>query len=252
MKLMRVFLLALFVCNTISAISADRKKVAVVTFYCDKWIDMSDLGGTAALMSAAGTLAEDTTFDIKKVLTNFHDVFFNEFSKQLPFDLLPESEVIGNEDYKAFQSYWDETSDKDQKKLLQRYATVDGYKPLLEMLTKSEKRNENRMLEIFGDKVDGVMFVYLDFSMVQKVAIGGTGAAGISSYCRIKLWNKEGKKVFAINESAMSKGTVAVVGGIPIMKPEKILPLCEDSSEKLLADLRKRLGKIVSKSAEKL
>lgn len=252
MKLIRVFLLSLFVCSTISAISADRKKVAVVTFYCDKWIDMSDLGGTAALLSAAGTLAEDTTFDIKKVLTNFHDVFFNEFSKQLPFDLLPESEVISNEDYKAFQSYWDETSDKDQKKLMQRYATVDGYKPLLEMLTKSEKRNENRMLEIFGDKVDGVMFVYLDFSMVQKVAIGGTGAAGISSYCRMKLWNKEGKKVFAINENAMSKGTVAVVGGIPIMKPEKILPLCEDSSERLLEDLRKRLGKIVSKSAEKL
>ena len=252
MKLMRIFLLVLFACNSISAISADRKKVAVVTFYCDKWIDMSDLGGTAALLSAAGTLAEDTTFDIKKVLTNFHDVFFNEFSKQLPFDLLPESEVIGNEDYKAFQSYWDETSDKDNHKLMQRYATVDGYKPLLEMLTKAEKRNENRMLEIFGDKVDGVMFVYLDFSMVQKVAIGGTGAAGISSYCRIKLWNKEGKKVFAINESAMSKGTVAVVGGIPIMKPEKILPLCEDSSEKLLADLRKRLGKIVSKSADKL
>ena len=252
MKLMRIFLLVLFACNSISAISADRKKVAVVTFYCDKWIDMSDLGGTAALLSAAGTLAEDTTFDIKKVLTNFHDVFFNEFSKQLPFDLLPESEVIGNEDYKAFQSYWDETSDKDNHKLMQRYATVDGYKPLLEMLTKAEKRNENRMLEIFGDKVDGVMFVYLDFSMVQKIAVGGTGAAGISSYCRMKLWNKEGKKVFAINEHAMSKGTVAVVGGIPIMKPEKILPLCEDSSERLLEDLRKRLGKIVSKSADKL
>ncbi|MFM9985382.1 MAG: hypothetical protein ACKVOK_09140 [Flavobacteriales bacterium] len=249
---MRVLLLVLFAFNSISAISADRKKVAVVTFYCDKWIDMSDLGGTAALMSAAGTLAEDTTFDIKKVLTNFHDVFFNEFSKQLPFDLIPESEVIGNEDYKAFQSYWDETSDKDQNKLMQRYATVDGYKPLLEMLSKSEKRNENRMLEIFGDKVDGVMFVYLDFSMVQKIAVGGTGAAGVSSYCRMKLWNKEGKKVFAINEHAMSKGTVAVVGGIPIMKPEKILPLCEDSSERLLEDLRKRLGKIVSKSADKL
>ena len=252
MKSIRILFLVLFTCQTFVAISGDRKKVAVVTFYCDKWIDMSDLGGTAALLSAAGTLAEDTTFDIKKVLTNFHDVFFNEFAKEFPFDLLPESEVIGNEEYKAFQSYWDETSDKDQHKLMQRYATVDGYKPLLEMLGKTERRNEKRMLEIFGDKVDGVMFVYLDFSMVQKVAIGGTGAAGISSYCRMKLWNKESKKVFAINESAMSKGTVAVAGGIPIMKPEKILPLCEDSSEKLMEDLRKRLGKIVSKSAEKL
>lgn len=252
MKHSKLILIALMIFGAQFSGSAQRKKVAVVTFYCDKWIDMSGIGSDAALLSSVATLVEDPAFDIKKVLTKFHDVFFNEYAKQFPFDLLPESEVVGNENYKAYESYWDETADKDQKKLLQRYATVDGYKPLLEMWSKSEKRNEMRMLEMFGDKVDGVMFVYLDFSMVQKVAVGGTGAAGINAFCRMKVWNKKGDKVFTVNENAKSKGTVAVVGGIPVMKPEKVLPLCEDSADQLMEDLSKRLAKIAAKAAEKL
>lgn len=252
MKLSKILLIALIIFGAHFSASAQRKKVAVVTFYCDKWIDMSEIGSNASLASSVATLADDPDFDIKKVLTKFHDVFFNEYAKQFPFDLLPESEVIGNEEYKNFQSYWDETADKDRSKLFQRYATVDGYKPLIEVWSKSEKRNENRMLEIFGDKVDGVMFVYLDFSMVPKIAVGGAGTAGVNSFCRIKVWNKKGEKVFTVNENAKSKGSVAMVGGIPIMQPDKVLPLCEDSADQLIEDLRKRIPKMAAKAADKL
>jgi hypothetical protein len=252
MKKTNLLLVVLMIFGAQFSMNAQRKKVAVVTFYCDKWIDMSAIGSDAALLSSVGTLAEDPAFDVKKELTKFHDVFFNEYAKQFPFDLLPESEVIGNADYKNFESYWDETADKDRNKLMQRYATVDGYKPLLEMWSKSEKRNENRMLEIFGDKVDGVMFVYLDFSMVQKIAVGGTGTAGMNVFCRMKLWNKEGKRVFTINENATSKSSVATIKGIPVMKPESILPLVSESCDRLIEDLNKRMAKIVAKSADKL
>ena len=37
---------------------------------------------------------------------------------------------------------------------------------------------------------------------------------------------KEGKKVLGIMEYGTSKQTVGIVGGIPIMKVEKLLPLC--------------------------
>ena len=36
------------------------------------------------------------------------------------------------------------------------------------------------------------------------------------------------------------------------MKPEKLLPLCENASEKLVKDLNKKLGKIAKKCAKKL
>ncbi|NJO89411.1 MAG: hypothetical protein HC831_10980 [Chloroflexia bacterium] len=58
--------------------------------------------------------------------------------------------------------------------------------------------------------------------------------------------------MLTINEYGTSKKTVGIVGGIPIMKAEKLLPLCESASEKLVQDLNKRIGKIVKKAAKKL
>jgi len=253
MKQIRIgALLVLAIILHVNSFAQARKKVAVVTFYCDKWIDMSQLDGAASMAATVGTLADDPSFDLKPVLQHFHDVFFNEYAKLFPFDLVPESEVLTNEQYKAFESYWGEGKDEDRGKLTQRYTVIDGYKVLTEMLAKKEKQNQNRMLEILGDKVDGVMFVNLDFSMVPKVAVGGMGTAGISSYCRMKVWNKAGEKVFTVNETANSKGSVAMVKGVPVMKPAEILPLCEDSSNRLIEDLKKRIEKVAKKAAEKL
>ena len=76
--------------------------------------------------------------------------------------------------------------------------------------------------------------------------------AGVRAFVRIKLWNKEGKRVFSINEYGTSKKSVGIVGGIPLMKAAKLLPLCESASEKLVADLAKRIKKVAKKSAKKL
>ena len=58
--------------------------------------------------------------------------------------------------------------------------------------------------------------------------------------------------MFTLNEYGTSKKTVAIVAGIPIMKVEKLLPLCESASEKLVADLSKRIKKVAKKAAKKL
>jgi len=160
---------------------AQRKKVAVVTMYCDKVIGMGDLAGGAALIARAQTLADDPNFDLTSVLTTFHDKFFNEFAPQFPFDLIPESEVVTNPDYLAYESAWGETkNDEDKSFFERRYLTINGYKPLLESLGKGgDKSNQQRMVQMFGDKVDGVLFVNIDFEFVQKAAFAGTGTAGI-------------------------------------------------------------------------
>lgn len=69
---------------------------------------------------------------------------------------------------------------------------------------------------------------------------------------KIKLWNQEGKKVFSLREYGTSKKSIGIVAGIPIMKPSKLLPLCESASEKLVSDLSKKIGKMTKKAAKKL
>jgi hypothetical protein len=43
-----------------------------------------------------------------------------------------------------------------------------------------------------------------------------------------------------------------MVGGIPVVNPEKILPMCESALTELMGDLKKRIAKIISKTDKKL
>lgn len=66
------------------------------------------------------------------------------------------------------------------------------------------------------------------------------------------MYNKQTEKVFKILEYSKSKGKVAAVGGVPVMNPKEIQPLCEDATDVLFEELKGKLGKIVKKSAKNL
>jgi len=78
-----------------------QKKVAVVTFYADKQVNLDDVGMTTA--TVVTDLMNDPTFNLQPLLKEFHDKFFNEYAKKFPFELLPETTVTGNEAYKSFK-----------------------------------------------------------------------------------------------------------------------------------------------------
>ncbi|MFT6355653.1 MAG: hypothetical protein ACJAXD_002649, partial [Cryomorphaceae bacterium] len=124
---------------------------------------------------------------------------------------------------------------------------------LIEVSTLSADKHQAEldMIEMFGD-VDGVMFVSLDYSFVKKIAVGGTGSAGMAAFARVKLWNREGKKVFADNESSTGKKSVAIIGGVPVMSLDKIIPLCQSATDRLIVDLKKSLPKKAGKIDKKL
>lgn len=230
-------------CGNISAQSA--KKVAVTTFFVDRQIGVSELNGTAALTSQILTMAKDTNFNLEPQLEKFKTTFFNDFAKNFTFDLIPESVITGNPDYQAFQ----ETKMLDYAQPI----VAKGYKNMFPggFLQKKENRDQNEMLRIFP-QADGIMFVFMSYDFVKKVAIGGMGSAGIRATCNIWLYNKEGKAVFKIVEGATSKGTVALIAGIPVISVEKILPLCQDATTRMLEDLMGRLPKMARKAADKL
>lgn len=245
-KLIFAGLFALIFASPKSSFSQD-KEVAVVTFYVDKHIAFDQLDGGVGMAAAIASLAEDENFNLTPVLNNFHETFFNSYGPQFPFKLKPEEEVIGNEAYQAYESKHGESEDEDRNKLFQRYIAYEGYKPLGMTLLKKNS-NEKAMLEIFDD-VDGVMMVDLSYAFVKKTV---PFTAGIQAYVSIKLYNKEGEKVFKLRKYATSKESVGIVGGIPIMSPEKLLPLCENATKEVVEDLNKKLKKIAAKSAKKL
>jgi len=232
--------LALLVLVITSASFAQKKRVAVVTFYANKYIGTSNLSGGGTI-AAIGELAENPNFNLESVVTNFHSTFFNDYAKSFPFDIVPESEVLSNEQYKSYRS-----SDTTGSRLF-RPLMINGYNKLIVGIL--YKKDLKKMAEIFD--VDGFLFVNLSYEFAPKLGIGGMGSAGISAYADISLWTKDNNKVFRIYEYATSKKSVGMVAGVPIIKLEKILPMCEDASERLVKDLNKRLPKIVKKVSKK-
>jgi hypothetical protein len=92
----------------------------------------------------------------------------------------------------------------------------------------------------------------MHYAWEPKISIGGMGKAGIRAYINIELFNKEAKKVFQLEEYATSKKGVALISGTPILNYDKLLPMCENATELLLADISKKLPKLIKKVDKKL
>lgn len=224
-----------------------QKKVAVVTFYADKMVGFSglDIPGGEMLLKNILDLRNNPDFNLTPMLNKYHDAFFNEYAKKLPFELLQETVVTENQEYIDFTPKFD-VGGYDAL----NYVMYPGYKFIWEgMLGKS---NEEAMAKMFADKADGVLFVNISFDMQKGFGMGSTSTIKMRVNTRIALYNKTGKKVFAFTEGENSKKTGVMVKGIPVMSPKKILPMCESAMEQLMGDLDKKLAKIAKKAAKNL
>jgi hypothetical protein len=240
MKKLKIMLVAALLCTSITSFAQARKKVAVVTFYADKAVNLDDVGMASA--SVIANLANDPVFDLKPILQKYHEKFFTDYATKFPFDLVPETEVTGNTAYQAYKPALTHNT------VPQQFTVIDGYKAIQDY---AGHDNEDALLKIFPD-YDGIMFVYVTFGLKQGFGVGGTSTTKMQAFTRIIAFNKKGDKVFVINEHANSKKTGVMVGGIPVMTPEKVLPMCESALTELMEDLDKRIDKIIKKTAKNM
>lgn len=250
MKFPLLALLAVMLMSTAYAPVAAQKNVAVVSCYVDKYIDVSGLDGAAALAAGIATLAEDERFDLTSVLNTFHDDFFNKYADQFNFNIVPEEEIIGSKKYKTFESKFGE-SEQDGSRIQDGSIPYEGYQVLIPNALKRENSNKMRMLELFDEETDGVMFITLSFALQPKIAVGGMGTAGVAAYMNITLFDEEGKKVFNFTEYATAKKSIPMIKGVPVLDVDKIKPLCEQAAENLMADMTKKMPKLIKKVAKK-
>ena len=225
---------------------AQKKKVAVVTFYANKMVDFGelDLGGEELLKDLLN-LRDNPNFNLKPLLEQYHTNFFKEYANELPFELLPESQVVETEKYQNFVPEF-ELAKYDER----NYLLYDKYKYIHEGFM--GKNNEEGIAKLFAGEADGVLFVRINFAFEKGFGIGNNMTLKMRAFTRIALYNKEGEKVFVINESERSKKTAVMIKGVPVVNPEKILPMCESALTELMGDLKKRIAKIISKSDKKL
>jgi len=246
MKLIKQIILTVLVFTFAQNVTAQKKKVAVVTFYANKMVDISALEIPAdEIVKNLLDLRNDPNFNLAPLLETFHANFMNDYSKKFPFDLVPESTVLENQAYIDFKPTYDLKAYD-----VQNYLMYPGYKYIWEGFM--GKSNEVAIAKLFEKEADGVLFVNIDFSFQKGFGVGKTMSIKMRATTRMALYNKKGEKVFAFSEGENSKKTGVMVGGIPVLQPDKIIPMCESALNELMGDLDKRIEKIVKKSEGKL
>ncbi len=252
-----ILLFAVLVIIT-GGVNAQKKKIAIVTFYVDKYINADKIVEGMREETYAKTRKDDPRFDLRPVLQEFHHEFIHEYAAQFPFEIVEENSIINHPKYQAYSGLEGIEDEGDiegmERELQDRFIAIEGYNVLLtggNMLR--SWRTESHMVKILEDlDVDGVMFVSLSYQWEPKVALGGLGNAGIRAFINLELFDKDAKKVFKMQEYATSKKGVALVNGAPILNYDKLMPMCQNATEELQDDLNKKLGKLVKKADKKL
>ena len=254
----KLFYLTFILFLVASITYGQKKRIAIVTFYADKYINANKIVETSRQATYEKTKEDDPRFDLRPILEDFHKTFMKKYVKEFPFEVVPEDEIINNIMYKAYKGL-DGIEDQDSvdnlnEAINDRFIAIDGYNVLLtggNMLR--SWRTESHLLKILEDAdIDGVMFISMSYAWEPKIAFGGLGNAGIRSYINMELFNKEAKKVFDLEEYATSKKGVALVSGAPIFNYDKLLPMCANATEELMDDLNKKLPKYIKKVDKKL
>ncbi|MCX8491848.1 MAG: hypothetical protein ORN54_12350 [Cyclobacteriaceae bacterium] len=148
-----------------------QKKIALLTFYCDKKIQGTGLGPIENLIN-------DPNFSLQPLVNKSYKRFIEEFAKEFPFQLVDHQVISSNEQYRNYKSKMLVDTSKNANKFMGvQYAVVDGFifayggaKGLL----KDENWDPHNLSKMFSD-IDGILFVSMDYEFEQRLMGFGAG-----------------------------------------------------------------------------
>ncbi len=245
-KLIPVVLITLCLSSTI-IVNAQIKKAAIISIFGNKNLSKDPMN--TMLFEA---LLKDSSFDISGTVLKFEKIIDEKMIPVFSFPFMDKKEVVSNGEYQKIKSTLMMTDSEEKKShhLINPYIPAEGYKNLAAFGIVNDKKAIAKCFEIFPD-VDAVMIAYISYNLYDGGGAMGMSSKKVYAYCNIKMFNKEGKRIFKLKERASSKKGVMAIGGL-VLDPEKLKPMVYDASERLLADMEAKISKSMAKMAKKL
>lgn len=235
MKSVKALLLLMIV---VGSASAQIQKGAVISIFGDR--NLSDNPMDTKIYEV---LMKDTSFNLKPIVNKFDVTVREKFLPQFPFAFLTKDEVVNSAGYTDL-------------KQLTRWANedwsttpADKYTPIAAFGIADDTEAIKKSFEIVGQGVDGVMIAYINFNIYDAGGIGPLAKKKVYAYVNLKIFNKDGKRIFKLKERASSDMGVLAVAGI-ITDVKKVMPMIISSSDNLLKDMEAKLPKALAKMAK--
>ena len=245
MKNIKSLVIMSFLTLSMLVSNAQKKKVAVITFYADKTIDLSALSASADLIAKNTKLSDDPDFNLTEPLKKLHQAFFAEYTKNFDFEIIDEAEVLSNETYKTFVPTYQEGNTFLTN--VETTTSIEGYN----VIPSTPKASATSFKSFTFFRKLGIMFVNLSFGFV-KTGIGSMGYVSVQARYSMDLFTKDNNSIFQFREVAGSKKKAVMVGGFPVMSTSKIQPMCESAVDQLMKDLNKKVARLAKKANKKM
>jgi hypothetical protein len=230
---MKKHLITLFAILIVATSFAQVKKAAIISVFGSR--NLSDNPLDTKIYEE---LMKDSSFNLTPIVNEFDVVVRETFIPDFPFPFLDKKDVVSKPEYPklAEKTKWaDEnwmTTAAEEYVPIAAYGIADDEEAIKEAFT-------------FLD-VDAVMIVYINFNIYDAVGIGPLTKKKIYANVNMKMFDKDGKRIFKLKDRATSNKGVAAVAGI-VASPEKIMPLIQEASDNLLEDMKKKLPKNTGK-----
>ncbi len=236
---MKLLKLVFFVLVCTSA-SAQINKGALISVFGDR--NLSDNPLDTKIYEA---IMKDTAFNLTPIVNKFDKTIREKFLPQFPFPFVTKDEVVkaaGYPELKALTRWAGENW----------YTTAaDQYVPIAAFGIADDTDAIKKSFEIVQNGVDGVMIAYVSFNIYDAGGFGPMAKKKVYAYVNLKIFNKEGKRIFKLKERASSSEGVLAVGGI-ITDFGKLKPMIASAADNLLKDMESTLAKSLAKMAKQM
>lgn len=236
MKLVKLAFFVL-VCTTASA---QINKGAVISIFGDR--NLSDNPMDTKIYEA---LMKDSSFNLAPIVNKFDVTIREKFLPQFPFPFISKDEVVNAEGYTDLKQLTTWAENSWQTTPADKYVSIAAFGIVDD--TKAIKQS----FEVIQNGVDGVMIAYINFNIYSAGGIGPLAKKKVYAYVNLKIFNKEGKRIFKLKERASSDEGVLSVAGI-ITDLDKVMPMIESASNNLLKDMEDKLAKSLAKMTKQM
>lgn len=234
----------------INSAQAQLKKVALISVYGNRALSDNPLE-----KAMNEKLLNDTSFNLAPFVERFCGIINDDLLKEFPFPFVPKEEVINSPGYKDLAKFTGYTASGSGYDLIEGkvplYNVAAGYIPIASFGIVDDVKAIKKAFEILPPDVDGVMIAYMSFQLVDQAGAFGITIKKVQAYANIKIFNRDGKRIFKLKDWESSKGGITAVGGF-VVETKKLMPHIQDASDNLFASMKKKMIKSLAKLAKKI
>lgn len=229
---------------------AQLKKVAIISIYGNR--NLSDNPLDRAFNEK---LLKDSSFNVNGIVEKFANYVNEEMIKDFPFEFVPKNEVVNNPEYKKLAEVASASKHNESYDLLDGkvsvYSTAPGYLPIASFGIVDDVKAIKQAFTFLPADVDGVMIAFVTFKLEDQAGMMGLTVKKVRAYANVKIFNREGKRIFKLKETELSKESVTGAMGV-VVEPNKVMNLVKSAFDELLDAMKKKMPKSLAKLAKKI